>query len=53
MLATILLMAPASCHRIVLVRRVLDSLPVAAATAAGPLVFCWGLWFGLKTWLRP
>ena len=86
MLATILLMAPASRHRItehgeasealhrftsqmllaamaalalsvaaqalVVVRRVLDSLPVATAAAAGALVFCWGLWFGLTSWLR-
>jgi hypothetical protein len=37
---------------LVVVRRVHDSLPVAATVAAGALVFCWGLWFGLTTWLR-
>jgi hypothetical protein len=86
MLATILLMTPASRHRItergevseafhrftsymllaamaalalgvaaqalVVVRRVHGSLPVGAAAAALALLFCWGLWFGLTTWLR-
>jgi Family of unknown function (DUF6328) len=86
MLATILLMTPASRHRIaergedtedflrftsrmlllamaalavglsaqvfVVVRRVYDAVPVAAAAAAGALVFFFGVWFGLTAWLR-
>jgi hypothetical protein len=37
---------------LVVVRRIEDSLPLAAGAAAATLVFCFGLWFGLTAWLR-